>query len=76
MIRLYLNNIYQYTSDTPKYEKVLKECSKYKKGFDDGTGCPTLTSSNTNKKCSYDSSKDECSEMARGIFSLNAINRA
>ena len=56
-------NICQYASDTSKCEKVLKQCSKYEKGFDDGTVCQTLTSSNTNKMCSYDSSKDECSEI-------------
>ena len=47
-------NICQYTSDS-ECKSVPKECSKYEKGFDDGTVCPTLTSSNTNKMCSYDS---------------------
>ena len=64
-------NICQYTSATSTCGKVLKECLKYEKGFDDGTVCLNLKSSNTNKMCSYDSSRDECSEIYITCSSYN-----
>ena len=71
-------NICKYTEEVPEDSdttctKRKKKCTEYIKGFDDEDDCLSLEASNANKLCSYDDSKDECSEIYKTCNSYNLV---
>ena len=70
---LYICKYPEDDSGTASCTKELKKCTEYIKNFDNEDVCPLLTASNENKLCSYDDSKDECSEIYKTCNSYNLV---